>query len=523
MFSGIQGMSQRANWQNLDFEEDGILGASIDMAYKMIQQRGSIENVIVAVIDTGIDTTHEDLKHAIWVNKRELPNNGIDDDNNGYVDDVNGWNFISNKNIENCYSSEDITIYLKQNKLFFDSLSLTKVPDEYMREYKVYREIWKFYCDFRDHISVLLDRLSKYRNIISRVRVKIGKEKPLFEDFISYGEGVDEEREVITWIRKYMPHYSDFEEFEVHEVEEVYKFLEMQLKHGLSLKEESSMKLNGDEGFRLKCHFGSNCVQEFISLPFVDHGTKISGIVAAHRTNSKGAIGVAENALIMPLVCYSGVRMLRGNELALAIHYAVDNGARIINLSVNPPYLLQCPVLSEAFEYAKNRDVLIVHAAGNDGSNIDNENYPLVNLFGQMSGCGVSNENWIEVGASTERNDSTLLARFSNYGGRSVDLLAPGVNIYTTIMGSLYEYDKGTSLAAPIVSGIAALIRGCFPRLSAKQVKDVLLKSVTKVDHKVLLHIGDKQVLLPFTDVCKAGGIINAYRALLLAEKYKSN
>ncbi|TDQ10935.1 S8 family peptidase [Pedobacter metabolipauper] len=246
-----------------------------------------------------------------------------------------------------------------------------------------------------------------------------------------------------------------------------------------------------------------------------DHGTHVSGIIAAERNNGLGIDGIADHALIMP------VRMVttgdeRDIDVARAIYYAVNNGARIINMSFGKTFSPQKSMVDSAVKYAVSKDVLFVHAAGNSHKDIDAEdNFPkAVYLDG-----GSAAASWIEVGASGFKDDRSLAAYFSNYGARTVDLFAPGVRIFSTIPGSKYESYNGTSMAAPVVTGIAALVRAYFPELTAVQVKEILVKSVIKVTHDVQLP-GKAGTLVPFSQLCSSGGVVNAYSALVLAEEY---
>ncbi len=175
--------------------------------------------------------------------------------------------------------------------------------------------------------------------------------------------------------------------------------------------------------------------------------------------------------------------------------------------------------VDKAVRYAIGKDILFVQAAGNDDANLDsvpdfpNRRY----IAGGEAGA------WIVVGASGQHDDSTLKAPFSNYGRTSVDVFAPGEQIYSTIPGSRYAYYDGTSMASPVVAGLAALIREYYPSLKAEQVKDIILQSVVKVDHPVVLHAGDSSRLVPFADLCQSGGVVNAYRALKQAARVARN
>ena len=253
--------------------------------------------------------------------------------------------------------------------------------------------------------------------------------------------------------------------------------------------------------------------------PDADHGTHVAGIIGANRTNRLGIKGVSDNVLIMAVRAVPNGDE-RDKDVANSIRYAVDNGARIINMSFGKAHSPHKAVVDSAIRYAMAKDVLLVHAAGNEAKDIDkNKNYPS-KYYSDSTGLNVGAAGaWIEVGASGWKNDEDLVASFSNYGKKTVDVFAPGVKINSTMPGSKYKENDGTSMAAPVVSGLAALIRSYYPSLTALQVKDIIMESVTKVPQKVKVRdeMGKKKV--SFSEVCVSGGIVNAYNALKLAEQ----
>jgi subtilisin family serine protease len=293
------------------------------------------------------------------------------------------------------------------------------------------------------------------------------------------------------------------------------------------------------------------------------HGTHVAGIIAADRTNNTGIKGIANNARIL------AVRTVpngdeRDKDVANAIRYAVDNGAKVINMSFGKSFSWDKAIVDSAVKYAESKDVLLVHAAGNDGKNVDfTNNFPnryyqvdtgnvnFVNLVpdrremmlrGQgrpqtigMGGImrnseppkpqpdtvrfkGPQAKNWIEVGAINWKNDDNLVAEFSNYGQYTVDVFAPGVKINSTVPGSKYKEEEGTSMASPVVAGLAALIRSYYPKLKAEEVRDIIMKSVTKVDQKVKVKdTFDETVKVKLSEISVSGGVVNAYTALQMA------
>jgi subtilisin family serine protease len=248
------------------------------------------------------------------------------------------------------------------------------------------------------------------------------------------------------------------------------------------------------------------------------HGTHVAGIIVGQRDNGVGPDGIADNAEIMVLKTNGNIRELKDETLARAIRYAADNGAKIINISLGKYYTWNKPLVDQQVKYAMHKGVLIVTAAMNNGRNTEKDTvYP-----NRLYTDGETAKAWIVVGASGPSDDITLAAPFSNYGRTTVDVFAPGVSIYSTLPGNTYASWDGTSMAAPVVSGLAALIWGYYPRLTAEQVKEIILRSVVKVTHDVTIKDSDGNYRnVPFSSICVSGGIVNAYNALQLAATYK--
>jgi subtilisin family serine protease len=206
----------------------------------------------------------------------------------------------------------------------------------------------------------------------------------------------------------------------------------------------------------------------------------------------------------------------RDKDIGNAIRYAVDNGAQIINMSFGKDYSPNKSVVDDAVRYADSRGVLMVHAAGNDGADLNaSPQFPKPVYLG-----GDRAQNWIEVGASSWKGGDGLAAEFSNYSRTQVDVFAPGVDILSTVPGNRYDRDSGTSMAAPVVSGLAALIMDYFPNLTATDVKRIIVTSTTRVDQMVVRPGGTDSV--SFASLSASGGIVNAYNAIKMAEQVSS-
>ena len=349
-------------------------------------------------------------------------------------------------------------------------------------------------------------------NILS----KIGKVSPALKDFEQYQPADEEEDKLLKRIREMLPYYPDFAALKHHEIDQLLDLANYHLEHGLNLKvpdgqEKTALNDTADV---------SNSALGLIPRPNITpiHGTHVAGILGAVRNNGKGMDGVADHVEIMTIKVLTNIRELREEDLARGIRFAADHGAKVINLSFGKAYTWNEKAVNEAVKYAMLKDVLIVHAAGNEGIDLDKTNIYPMPVYADVGRARA----WIEVGASGWKDDSTLKADFSNYGKNRVDVFAPGVEIYSCMPHSKYQSFSGTSMAAPVVSGLAALIREYYPHLKAWQVREIILASVVKPAHEVMVYAGGKSLKkVPFSEICVAGGIVNAYNALKLAAQYK--
>jgi len=512
-------LSQKVNWQNLDAERDSIFGISTVKAYQLLLKGMKPNPVVVAVIDNGIDTLHDYLKGKIWRNKNEIPGNGIDDDHNGYVDDVYGWNFIGQE-----VGLEDVTYLACMEKDFYDSLSYVKIPLEYQSAYRSWRKKWE---EFNGHIfnaQQFLKKSTEVRNLVGELINNIGKVSPTVDDFKNYTPKNDLEKQLRFAIINQLPKYSSFAEFQQHEIDNIIANIEFHYFHGLNSNISDKDSVTGRVLRKQVSGVGDNDVTgPFIlplDLPGPLHGTHVSGIIAGKKDEKSGSEGICGSVEIMPLRVMSFYRELRDIDLAMAIRYAADNGAKIISLSFGKYYTYNKSMVDDAVKYAISKDILIIHGAGNAGVDIDSKEYTFFPNKQYDNNGGIAKE-WITVGASGWRDDSTLIAPFSNYGKKNVDVFAPGLYIYSSTPMNCFRFESGTSMATPVVSGLAALIRSYYPKLNARQVKSVILSSVVRPKHTVLIGKGDDRRSVYLEDICVSGGVVNAYNALVLASRCK--
>ena len=493
-FTGKKGNlteAQLQRWSHLDLVIDSIPGMSVDKMYaELIKDKKGVK-VIVGVIDSGIDIEHEDLKSVVWTNKKEIPGNGIDDDKNGYIDDINGWNFLGDDLHETLEMTrivkkgDDGSVTYKQAKTAFDKkynealqgkqqvdfiLGVDKVIQQHLQ-----KEVYTL--DDVKAITTTAPELTNAKAVMTQVLTNAG------------------------------PNYKE-------EIEEYSKYVYDQLNYNLNT-ELDARKVVGDNPKDIKnTRYGNNIVFGPDKKEAL-HGTHVAGIIAQTRNNNLGGDGVANNVAIMSLRAVPD-----GDEydkdIALAIRYAVDNGAKVINGNFGKSFSPHKQWVYDAIKYAEKKDVLFVHAAGNDGLNIDlpeNANFPNDSDDSKTEFAS----NVITVGALTYNYGESIIASFSNYGPFNVDVYAPGDKIYASIPENKYKYLQGTSMASPNVAGVAAMIRSYYPKLTAKQVKQVLMNSGTPLPAKVV--VGENKEAKSAAEVAQSAKLVNAYNAMQMAEQ----
>jgi subtilisin family serine protease len=510
VFFPFLSFAQKANWQNLDLAQDTTFGISTEKAYQDLLKGKTGKTVIVGVLDGGVDLNHEDLKSVIWTNKKEKAGNKIDDDKNGYADDVHGWNFLGSSKGSVSHEALELTRILRSNaKKFKDPATVAAADQPAYEQYKIMR------ADYDKQVQEATEAVSGmqgFKNVLDKIVVRIGKKEPNLADFQAFAPANELEGRLKSVMVEQLKD-DTFAHFYDSQITKGIEHYADQLKYNLNMDFDPRPQFVGDKvDDSNERSYGNNDVRG----PDASHGSHVSGIIAADRTNTLGIKGVADHVLIM------GVRAVpdgdeRDKDVANSIRYAVDNGAKVLNMSFGKAYTTDKAAVDAAVKYAMSKDVLIVQAAGNDNKNIDStKNFPDRRYL-----TGDTAKAYITVGASGWKDDEDLKASFSNYGKTMVDVFAPGEQIYSTIPDSKYEAYDGTSMASPVVAGLAALIRSYYPKLSAIQVKDIILKSVVKVNHSVNVAVGEASKTVPFADLCVTGGIVNAYKALQLAAQYK--
>jgi subtilisin family serine protease len=504
-----QTLKTKPNWHNLDFDTDGVPGMSTLKAYELLKGRPS-KTVVVGVIDSGIDTKHQDLASVIWTNTKEIAGNGIDDDNNGFIDDINGWDFLGGKDGRDIDAEqlEAVRVYLKLKEKFGDKPKkklIKKNKADYEEMARIKEEIERKKKESEQYLPMyknMMDRISGAEEILKKVlgKTELSEEDVKNLDESQFDKPVRQAKQTLLNLEKMGAKKED--------IVAGYKQLNDDVNFNYNFDYSPRASIIGDNPEALEYgKYGNAEVQG----PDAEHGTHVAGIIAANQKNSLGISGVADNVKIMVLRAVPNGDEL-DKDVANAIRYAVDNGAEIINMSFGKSYSPQKKWVDEAILYAQAKGVLIVAAAGNDGQNLDEKpSFPSRNLLNKKEV-----NNWISVGASTYNKDQNLTASFSNYGKNAVDVFSPGVAIYSTIVGNKYAEHDGTSMASPACAGVAALLKSYFPSLSAQDLRKIIMESSQKyIDLNVKIP-GSKDST-NFGALSRSGGVVNAYNAVKMA------
>ena len=496
------------NWYN------GKQGMQTEAAYKLVKKR-TPNTVVVAIIDSGMDVEHEDFKGKIWVNEKEIPGNGIDDDGNGFIDDVHGWNFLGNANGSNLnHARLEMTRILADLAPKYANINeeTDKIADP--AEYALYKEVRDAVEGQRAEYAPYLEQMAQVKMLIKQVPVMvgatIGKTDYTVKDLNKWKPQDPQGMQM-----KQLAMAIATGELNDKVIEDQEAQLRQMLDYNLNV-EFDDRKVIGDNPMDIKdTKYGNSDVKG----PDALHGTHVGGIVGSVRGNKLGGDGVAEHVKLMSLRAVPNGDEF-DKDIALAIRYAVDNGASIINMSFGKSYSPLAKDVFEALKYADEKGVLLVHAAGNDAKDVDTEpNFPTYKYEWQN---GKKLDHYLTIGASTRYHSNKkekvnqLAANFSNFGQVGVDVFAPGNEIYNAVPENKYRSLQGTSMAAPMVSGAAAFLKSYFPSLTMKEIKDVLLKSATlfKGTQQEMPGTGEA---VDFGKLSVTGGTINLVEAVKLA------
>ena len=518
------------NWYN-----GGGAGMFTEEGYKLLSNKKST-TVVVAVIDSGVDIEHKDLQGKIWVNNNEIAGNGIDDDKNGYVDDVHGWNYLGNSKGENVdVANLEKTRILRDLTKKFNGIDINTLSDSEKEEYKLYETV-------QADVQAELDNYKKYipyfKMLINKIETtpalmakRLGKENYTQTDLKKFKAVTDEDNELAGIASAILSG-----RLSVKGVEDQRKYIMDQMDFYLNVDFNERVLIGDNPNDFSDKNYGNNNVEG----PDALHGTHVSGIIGAVRGNGIGGDGVANDIKIMALRAVPNGDE-NDKDIALAVRYAVDNGAKVINMSFGKGYSPHQKEVYEAFQYADSKGVLLVHAAGNDNANVDkNSNFPTSMYSFQKEKLDL----FLTIGASTRNtkdfDDATLwqaiksfgkkkrnhkkhlAASFSNYGQTKVDVFAPGEEIFNTVPQSDYKELQGTSMAAPMVAGVGAMLASYFPTLTMNEIKGIILKSATVYKGKKNLLPGSEE-LVDFATLSVTGGVVNVKNAVIMCLALESS
>ena len=517
LFTTAQAQQPPSNWPYLDPAVDSVAGISLYRAYELLKGKPSVP-VIVGVLDSGVDVDHEDLRDVIWQNPKEIPDNQTDDDKNGYADDVHGWNFMGAKDGTTYeYDQPEITQTYVVLRKKYDQVEPDKVKPADKRQYDTYQRAKKqFLARYQatQPKRIALSDTIKFWQIASQIEAKL-PDTVLSQAIIRRVDlGTDSvDRAVQTILADaYFPQYGSFSTYSTLIRRNWTRFQQImgsEAMIGFNPDYNPRTSVGDDPGNLTERYYGSPRMLIGRSQQLAMHGSHVAGIIGAKRGNNLGIDGVADNVRIMPVSVVPANGDERDKDVANGIRYAVENGAKVINMSFGKRLSPFKEQVDAAIRFAEEHDVLIVHAAGNNGENYDSlPAYPSAKYEN-----GQTAQNVLVVGNSTWRVGKDLPSRSSNYGVQTVDIFAPGTDILSTLPNNQYASFSGTSMAAPMTAGVAALLRSYFPKLTAVQVKNILLKSSYKPDVQVRKP-GRSGQTVPFKNLSRSGGLLNAYEAV---------
>lgn len=526
---GVISAQAPENWYHLD-PEDGYNGVSVDKTYETLLKNRASQTVVVAIIDSGMDIEHEDLADNMWVNPGEIPDNGIDDDKNGYIDDIHGWNFIGGKDGSHVGGDnlEVTRLYAKYRGKYGKVMNPEKLNKKDRAEYEKFVMYKEEVESARERATKRITRMDSIANeltlAINELQAAVGSDTITVADLDGVEVG---ESQRLAMAMRIAPQFMGDQPVAFDNLREMLDeaiagdkaYWNSQLEYHYN-PDLNTREIVGDNyNDPTESDYGNNDVEG----PDALHGTHVGGIVGAVRDNGIGVQGIADNVKLMSIRTVPDGDE-RDKDVANAIRYAVDNGASIINMSFGKGYSWNKDIVDDAVKYATKNDVLLVHAAGNSAQdndttgNFPNDKYDKRGGWWIFKGPAKS-KVWIEVGALSHKKGEDLSATFSNYGAENVDIFAPGVQIYNTVPDNNYRNLQGTSMASPVVAGVAAVLRSYFPTLTAEQTKEILLNSA--IEQEINVKKPGTDEVVPFSELSVTGGVVNMKKAVELAMKTK--
>lgn len=508
-------------WYHMDFDKTGVYGVNTEGAYKFLDSKGLKPHpVIVAVIDSGVEVDHPGLKPNMWVNAKEIPNNGIDDDKNGYVDDIHGWNFIGGKNGDVKEDNLEATRVVRQYKPLFESADAAANEanrKKMSKEYAMYQQALKDFTEGKAKAEGNYRNIERVYNLIPVMGNLLGS-KPLTSETLS---GIKPKTQEEAMSLQILSNVMQDPEMKGKDGKEVVASLKKEIQGAYDHYRSQALfhynlefdprNIVGDNYEDLsQKYYGNNHYEG----PDALHGTHVAGIIAGVPNHGEKQYGVASKVAKIMTVRAVPDGDERDKDVANAIRYAVDNGAKVINMSFGKGFSTHPEAVWDAFKYAESKGVTLVHAAGNDNSDIQlKPNFPT--NFKNENDAKAMVTNVITVGANTD-DVTALRADFSNFNKKMVDVFAPGNEIYSTVPDGKYQMLQGTSMASPVVAGAAAVLKSYMPNLTPEQIITSLVKTVN-ISH-VKGSAGDNTDIA-FDQLSVSGGVIDVKKAAEYAYK----
>lgn len=496
--------------------KDDVFGVNTQEAYQFLESKGlKPKTVVVGVLDSGVEVDHPGLVKNMWHNPNEIPNNGIDDDKNGYVDDIHGWNFMGNAKSDIDVDNMEVTRMVKKYKPIFEGensatnkANQAKMPEEFAMYMKSKEIFNKKSIEAQQNFQTY----SKLKSMLPTIGQLLGNNKLTTEALANIKPTTQEQAMTLTLLSNIVRD----EEYVGKSASEVEAALSKELQGALdhfgpqatqqyNLDFDPRAELVGDNYENYTDRFYGNNRYEG---PDAQHGTHVAGIIAGHPQGKEVQYGVAHKVAKIMTVRTVPNGDERDKDIVNSIKYAVDNGAKILNMSFGKPVSPGKKEVWEAFKYAQDKGVLLVKAAGNENENIAEHTYYPTN-FKNVSDPAPFINNMIVVGASTNDNEF-LRAGFSNYNGKMVDVFAPGEKIYSTVPDGKYEYLQGTSMASPVVAGAAAVLLAYMPNLKPEQIIESLVKTANQSTVNAMISSNENN---RFDLISRAGGVIDVRKA----------
>ncbi|SIT98047.1 Subtilase family protein [Epilithonimonas bovis DSM 19482] len=473
-------------WYHKDFATTKVYGVNTANAYKFLESKGlKPKPVIVGVLDSGVEVDHPGLMKNMWKNPNEIPNNGKDDDGNGYVDDIYGWNFLGGKNGDIDVDNMEVTRVVKKFQPVFEGQDSAKNKEnqaKYPDDFAMYMKSKEIFTKKSQEAKQNLQMYTMIDGVIPDMVRLLGNKTLTKENLATIKPSTQQEAMALQVLAQVAsdPQATGKSADEVgkymkDQMKEAIDYFKPQAEKGYNLDFDPRKEIVGDnyDDYSEKS-YGNNHYEG----PDAKHGTHVAGIIAGLANGKEPQYGVASRVAKIMTVRAVPDGDERDKDVANAIRYAVDNGAKVLNMSFGKPVSPGKNVVWDAFKYAESKGVLLVKAAGNENEDIAEHQYFPTNFKSQTDDKPFIN-NMIVVGANTNDADK-LKASFSNYDAKMVDVFAPGDQIYSTVPDGKYEYLQGTSMASPVVAGAAAVLLAYMPNLTPAQVIESLVNTANK-------------------------------------------